>query len=308
MITASSSPLHKKDQSCHLGPAGLRFRSIMVGTDCSAASATAVKLAADFAKQFHSRLYVLHAVLPEFYGVGMAGAVPELALADLENAREQLHKYAERIPELRTVKHKEIAFLGSPGDAIQSAGQANGVDLLVVGSHGRRGLAKLTLGSVAEWAISHLSFPVLVAGPSCDKTLRPIRSILLATDLSQHALSASQYASSMAQDYNGRLTIMHVLSEASTAEQQAQAELSAMAELRRLVPGECGEWCTLQFQLKTGDIAAAILESARQDKANLIVLGVHRRLPLADHALRNKLSAIIRGAHCPVLLVPNQAD
>jgi hypothetical protein len=51
--------------------------------------------------------------MPELYGVGLAGPVPELAMLDLETARENLHKYALRIPELRTVVHKEIVFLGS---------------------------------------------------------------------------------------------------------------------------------------------------------------------------------------------------
>jgi hypothetical protein len=113
---------------------------------------------------------VLHSIVPELYGVETRGPVPELALMDLQNAREKLHRYVERIPDLRTVKHKEIAFLGSASEAIQSVGESNGIDLLVLGSHGRHGLAKLTLGSVAEWAIRRLTYPVLVAGPMCDKT------------------------------------------------------------------------------------------------------------------------------------------
>ena len=307
MITATNSPVQqKKSENQHLGPLGLRFRYILAATDCSPASAAAVKLAARFAKEFHARLYVLHAVLPELYGVSVTGPVPELALVDLQNARTHLHQYSERIPELRTVKHREIVFLGSPSDAIQSTGHAHGIDLLVLGSHGRQGLAKLTLGSVAEWAIRRLTLPVLVAGPSCEKTFRPLKSILLATDLLPDSIRSAQYASSIAQDYNSRLTLMNVLSQAGTAEEQANAELRAMAEVRHLVSSECEEWCTLQFEVKTGDIAEAILQSAQRSKADLIVLGAHHLRPLADHALRTKLSAIIRGAHCPVLVVPNQ--
>ena len=192
--TVSSSP-KKEHENPRLGSVGLRFRSIMVATDCPPTSEIAVKLAARLAKEAHARLYVLHSILPELYGVDMRGPVPELALMDLQNARENLHKYLEHIPDLRMVKHKELAFLGSASEAIQSAGKSNGIDLLVLGSHGRHGLAKLTLGSVAEWAIRRLTYPVLVAGPMCDKSLRPIRSIVLATDLSQQALRPAQYAS-----------------------------------------------------------------------------------------------------------------
>ncbi len=304
MITACSSAPQKERESSRLGPVGLRFRSILVATDYSSASATAVKLAARLAKEFHARLYVLHAVEPDFYAVDMAGPIPELQLVNLEAARENLHKYAQRVPDLRTVKHKEIVFLGAPSDAIQSAGQANSIDLLVVGSHGRHGLSKLALGSVAEWAIRRLKYPVLVAGPMCNKTFRPIRSIVLATDFSDEASRSVQYASSLAQDYNARLTVVNVMSHATATEDQARSELSTMGKLRELLPNDSGEWCTLQYQVKTGDIAAAVVNSAQESNANLIVLGARHRSTLADHVPRTKLSAIIRGAHCPVLVVP----
>jgi nucleotide-binding universal stress UspA family protein len=255
------------------------------------------------AKESHARLYVLHSILPELYGIEMRGPVPELALMDLQNARQNLHRYAEHIPELRTVKHKEIVFLGSASDGIKSAAESNSIDLLVLGSHGRHGLVKLTLGSVAEWAIGRLTYPVLVAGPMCDESLRPIRSIVLATDLSQ-ALRPAQYASSMAQDYNARLTVLNVLPHASMIDLQNQIESSIRKKLHQLVSSDCGQQCTLNFEVKTGDVAPAILHSAQVNKANLIVLGAKHRAPLSDHVPRTKLSEIIRGSRCPVLIVP----
>jgi nucleotide-binding universal stress UspA family protein len=303
MTATVSTP---KKESPHLGSVGLRFGSILVATDCLPASEAAVRLAARLAKECHARLYVLHSILPELYGVDMRGAVPEFAATDLKNARENLHRYVEHIPELRTVKHKEIAFLGSAIEAIQSAGESNAIDLLVLGSHGRHGLAKLTLGSVAEWAIRRLTYPVLVAGPSCDKTIGPIRSIVLATDLSQQASRPALYAHSLAQDNNARLTVMHVLPQAGTTDQQNQAESITHKKLHQSMPNDCEDQCTLNFEVGTGEIAPAILHSAQVNKANLIVLGARHGGPLADHIPRTKLSAIIRGSHCPVLVVPTQ--
>jgi nucleotide-binding universal stress UspA family protein len=304
VIATSSCPLPRKRERSSLGPVGLRFRSILVATDCTPASATAVRLAARLAKQFHAKLYVLHAVMPELYGVGMRGPVPELALLDLTTARESLHKYALRIPELRSVINKEIVFLGSPVDGIESAGKSHDVDLLVLGCHGRQGLAKLALGSVAEWAIGRLHYPVLVAGPACDKSFRPFRSIVLGTDLADQSLRAAQYAGSLAEEYQAKLTMVNVLPATSTAEEHASDELSATRKLHALLSSDCKDSCTLKFDLRTGAIASAILQSARENRANLIVLGAPRRAPLADHLPRTKLSAVIREAHCPVLLVP----
>jgi nucleotide-binding universal stress UspA family protein len=247
---------------------------------------------------------VLHAVEPDPYANNMLGPVPGLQLVNLQVERENLHKYAEHIPDLRTVKHKQIVFLGSPSDAIQSAAQANSIDLLVVGSHGRHGLAKLALGSVAEWAIRRLEYPVLVAGPMCDKAFPPIRSIVLATDFSGEASRSVQYAGSLAQDYSARLTVMHVLPPTGAPEEQQTLELRTLGKLRQLLPSDSGEWCTLQYQVKTGDIAAAVVGSAQENRANLIILRARHRSTLADHLPRTKISAIIRGAHCPVLVVP----
>jgi nucleotide-binding universal stress UspA family protein len=307
MITASSSPSHQQHVSSRLGPVGLRFQSILVATDYSSAGTTAVKLAARLAKEFHARLYVLHAVEQDLYASNIGGG-PELQLMNLQPERESLHKYAKRIADLRTAKHEEIAFLGSPRDAIQSVGQANNIDLLVLGSHGRHGLAKLALGSVAEWAIRRLEYPVLVAGPMCSKTFRPIRSIVLATDFSRESLRPVQYASSLAQDHNDTLTVVNVLPHAISPQEQSRNELSSMRKLRELLPSGCGDECTLQYQVRSGDLAHAVIDAAWEGRASLIVLGARHRSALADHAPRNKLSAIIRSSHCPVLIVPNHCS
>ena len=83
----------------------------------------------------------------------------------------------------------------------------------MLGSHGRKGLAKLTLGSVAEWAIDRLHYPVLVAGPMCDKSLFPMRSIVLATDLTEQACVRLNMPPVSQRIMAARLTIVNVLPE-----------------------------------------------------------------------------------------------
>jgi nucleotide-binding universal stress UspA family protein len=304
MIHTSDSGLSTERERPGPGPVGLRFRSILIATDCSPASATAVRLGARLAKQFHAKLFLLHAVMPELYGVAMPGPVPELALLNVRSARQDLHKYALRIPELRTTVHNEIVFLGTAVDGIESAGKSHDIDLVVLGTHGRHGLEKLAIGSVAEWAIGRLPYPVLVAGPACDKSFHPFRSIVLGTDLAGQSLRAAQFAGSLAAEYQASLTMVNVRPAANSTEEHASDEQNANRKFRALLPGECEESCTVKFDLRTGAIAPEILQSARENKANLIVLGAPRRAPLADHLPRTKLSEVIREAHCPVLLVP----
>ena len=142
-----------------------------------------------------------------------------------------------------------------------------------------------------------------MAGPTCE-SLRPIRSIVLATDLTEQTWHSAQYASCLAQDHGARLTVMHVLPQAATIDEQDQAELSTHRSLHQFMPDDCEDRCTLKYEVKTGEIAPVILHSAQANKANLIVLGARHGKPLADHIPRTKPSAIIRGSHCPVLVVP----
>ena len=62
MIATPSCPMPMERERSGLGPVGLRFRSILIATDCTPASAAAVRLAARLAKEFHAKLYVLHAI------------------------------------------------------------------------------------------------------------------------------------------------------------------------------------------------------------------------------------------------------
>jgi len=304
MITVSKNQTDGENATCRLGPVSLRFRSILVATDCTPASEKAVRLGARLAKEFHARFCLVQAISPEHYAVDMRGPFPELELQSLQLARENLQSYVQHFRELRTVKHREIVEFGSPAEIIQSNAESNGIDLLVLGSRGRQGLAKLTLGSVAEWAINRLKYPVLVAGPSCENDLLPIRSIVVATDLSARAARPAQFASSMAQDYNARLTAIHIPPKDGTPKEQTRTEQRINKKLHELMPSGCGDRCSLKFEVGSGDIATAILQSARANRANLVVLGARHKAPLADHMPRTKLSTIIRESRCPVLLVP----
>jgi nucleotide-binding universal stress UspA family protein len=304
MITTGKSRPAKEESNIRLGPVGLRFRSILVATDRSTANEKAVKLGAELAKEFHAKLHILHAISPEYHSVNLRGPFPELDLVDLEAEKENLHHYLDHIPELRAIKHEEWVSLGFVGEVIQAAAESKGIDLLVLGSHGRQGLAKLTLGSVAEWAIHRLGYPVLVAGPSCDRNVLPLRSIVLASDLSEQSLRPAQYAGNIAQDYNARLTAIHIVPPSGNAEERAERERVAHKRLHEMVPFECNGGCILNPEVRSGETAATILQSAKENKANLLVLGARHKAPLADHIPRTKLSAILRESRCPVLLVP----
>lgn len=307
----SGKPAHQlEEQSLHLGTHRLSFKRILAATDLSKESLTHLILAARMAKQSHARLYVLYSVLPELsYADGIAGLTPELDRMNVEHARKRLDEYVSGVPLLRTIKYEDIVMYGEPGSAIQETVQAKKIDLVVVGSHGRSGLNKLAVGSVAESVIRSMHSPVLVAGPRCSKVQRPLRSVLFASDLHVDSLRAAQYAASIAQDRNATLISAHVISldDLTEPRDRMPAKQYAIRQLRQLVPVDAEERCRLQFEVEIGDVAKEILKMATDKKVDLIVLGARPSAAMADHAPWAKISQIIRDAACPVLVVPARA-
>lgn len=139
----------------------LHFKAILHPTDFSEPSDYAFRLAGSLARDHESRLIVLHTVLslgPELVSHGEA--VSEL----------QPDAYRQKLwDELRRVRLPDpsvaIEYLlaeGDPANEILRATQATGAELIVMGTHGRTGLQRLLMGSVAEHVIRKATCPVLV--------------------------------------------------------------------------------------------------------------------------------------------------
>ena len=107
-------------------------------------------------------LYLMHVVqinplTAQGAAEGFAGK--NLYDSQVEHARARLKQYAETIP--ATVARELVVEFGEPGNLILAAQQQLGVDLVVMATHGRRGLKHLVLGSVAERIVRECTVPVL---------------------------------------------------------------------------------------------------------------------------------------------------
>jgi nucleotide-binding universal stress UspA family protein len=289
----------------HLNTSPIHFKGLLVATDLSEQAMRALRIAAQLSKQFRSRLHILHAISPQVYAPNGVGLTPMLQEVDVEYAEAQLHKFVGKVPEARTVRHEEIVLCEEVIDAISTTVETKGIDLVVMGSHGRGGLGKCVLGSSAESAIRHLHCPVLVAGPNCAEHHGSLKSIVLATTLPAGSLRTAQYAMSIAQASGAAVTLLHVLLK-DTSHQKDLIEREkeeARKLLRQLIPMDPLVRKQVRFEVAAGDRAEQIVRIATACKAGLIVMGVHEHSVLADHAPWATLSEVIRSAHCPVLAV-----
>lgn len=142
------------------------FTKILVGTDFSDPAARALDRAIDLAHRYGAKLHLVHAWDPPAITYGAIASMALDVQASYErSAREQLeHRVAERVAELRArgTELESTLAQGVPWEQILEVAERVGADLIVVGTHGRKGLQRALLGSVAERVMRLSTVPVMV--------------------------------------------------------------------------------------------------------------------------------------------------
>jgi nucleotide-binding universal stress UspA family protein len=141
------------------------FQTILVATDFSEASNYAFEAAVDLAGHYHARLIVMHVAQTSATIEGEAETKPYSEEYRCEH-RRRLDEYA--CPEGVELHHHLMQ--GEPAERILHAADSFHADLIVMGTHGKSGLERLLLGSVAETVIRAASSPVMVVR-------RPLRTV-----------------------------------------------------------------------------------------------------------------------------------
>ena len=178
--------------------------------------------------------------------------------------------------------------------------------LLVLGTHGRTGLKKLLLGSVAEKLFRRAPCPVLTVGPEVvlEKPVAEFNHILFATDFSDQSLAAAPYAISLAQEHQSRLTLLHVMetARAGTGRLFEPDTQYLTRQLRELVSPEQDFWFEPEYVVEFGDAEEQILKAASDHKADLVVLGVRALTRLHCHG--DPFWAQQSASHCGSCTLP----
>jgi nucleotide-binding universal stress UspA family protein len=138
----------------------LPIKTILHPTDFSPCSAMALELAGSLARDYRARLVVLHVGRPPLRRLGGPAPVPPLAE---EWGREELARKLRRLaaPALEPAPEYRVEFADSPADDILRVADEIGSDLVVLGTHGRTGLGRVLMGSVAEQVVRRAGCPVL---------------------------------------------------------------------------------------------------------------------------------------------------
>lgn len=201
--------------------------------------------------------------------------------------------------------------------SILARAEALRADLIVIGTHGRSGVQRVILGSVAERVLAHATCPVMTVPPRSSDAVPFGRSmfsrVLCAVDHSPSALKALELATVLAREADATLTLVNVIEPATafepvlatiggSTEYQEAVMTGARAHVHRLAPPDLARRSRVRELVVTGKPYPAILQLARDEKVDLIVCGAHGGLNTVL-GIGSTTNHIVRDALCPVISV-----
>ena len=295
----------------------IEFKQVLCPVDLSESSDRSLTYAVALARWYDARLTILH-VVPTFDPVvrgefGVPVRVPNPV------PREQVLEEVRRAMDL-DAKAPNATLVAESGDAsttIVDQAVSTRADLIVMGTHGRRGFKRLLLGSVAETVLREAPCPVLTVPPAAHAATSQavtFKRILCPVDFSPSAVQALAIALDLARQADGLVTLMHVVEWLPEEEPQTSAHFNvpeyrrhlaadAAERLRLLVAEESQTWVEIDNVVVFGRAHREILRVAERKPADLIVMGAQGRGGVDLALFGSATQQVVRGVACPVLTV-----
>lgn len=298
-------------------------RTILVPTDFSDCGNAALPIAMDWATRSGATLHLLHAIV--LYDLGGPDAAPWLGDGDLlESYRRNTEKSLADLPSSPLVVQRVQRRATSASSAIVDYADEENVDLIVMATHGRRGPRRLLLGSTTEEVVRHASCPVLaVRGQQAEGTTQPssaVATILVPIDFSAESAPAVEAAAELASQLGSQVRLLHILEEPTFPlfyetlpdlslldppglEEASKEELSKLWKQRT-----AGREVQATCQVERGYPSEVILAVSDAISADLIVMPTRGLGGVAHLLLGSVAEKILRGAKCPLLVLPSTVD
>jgi nucleotide-binding universal stress UspA family protein len=299
----------------------LDVKNVLFATDFSASSEAALPYATAICRRFGSTLHMVH-VLSDAGLLMMSGGVDYVSMGTIyEDAENEAKEKLEEISaHFETIPHRTYVRHGGVWKNLALLVEANGIDLIVVGTHGRTGLGKLFLGSVAEDILRHAPCPVLTVGPRVSgraklpafrndgSDLAPVeldlRQIVFATNFASSVSRLAEEAVALAITFRSRLTLMHVMEDYTRLGTKPEPIAAGLRRLKDLIPADAELQYIPETLMEFGHAPERILEAAEKREADMIVLGARSSADVrSTHLPFSVAPHVIAQAHCPVLTI-----
>jgi nucleotide-binding universal stress UspA family protein len=277
----------------------MQIRRILCSLDFSEPSRSALAQAIRIARAHGSEIDALH-VAP-LLSPSSRPAEMEAGLRSIEEAGITAHGHV---------------CSGDPAMEIMAYAEAHDVDLIVLGTHGRDGVARLLLGSVAETVLRKAGCPVITVSPAAGEPAAtgPFQRILCPIDLSPLSRRALGHALWLGRQGQGQVAVLYVIGPAPSREVKGRVrrtvagyerfiEAQMKAQLEDIGSPTERLGCRPRRMVRAGEVWREILAGAAEIGADLIVMGVHGRSALDVMLSGSATKEVVRRAGCPVFTV-----
>lgn len=287
----------------------MAIHKLICAVDFSPIADNALRVAAQIARDTGAQLIVAYAWRMPASAFDVP--IPDDAIARARRIDEQsLQATCDLARKLGAPIVTPMMLEGVPWDRIVQASEDDpSVDLIVVGTHGRNGVSRWLLGSVAEQVIRHARCSVLVVQHSSNP--QRFHHVLCAIDFSEDSKRALRLAPDLVAP-DGRITLLHVAEPAFDVGDLPLIE-DEQREIERRATSELARWAAdlqrtagvqIATQIRVGGPAGQILRILPTEPAvDLVVMGSHGRTGIRRVLLGSVAEKILRHASCPVLVV-----
>jgi len=289
-------------------------KTILAATDFSPTADNAARLARDLSRRFDAHLHMLHVVviLDDAHLEGEHRHQLEELMAGTDEARRTvMENDAEARTGVEITSHLVRSL--APGEAIVESAENLGCDLIVTGTHGRRGLSHLLLGSVAERVVRTSSVPVLTVRSDAAINPEGITRILVPHDFSEASATAIRYAADWARALGAEITLLHVVEpvvypefysvDVLTDDLMERLKTRSKEALHKVAAG-LAETVPTHTAVAVGRAADTITAYVDPAKFDIVVMAT-RGLSGLEHVLLGSVAeSVLRRCRVPMLTIP----
>ena len=293
----------------------MQLKSILCPIDFSDFSAAAYQYALSLAEHYKAKVVALHVV--ELWKYPFADyAAYEADYAKFSGALNEggevkLRQFVEKHSP-GGIRPQLVVHQGSPSDWILSFAQTENIELIVMGTHGRRGFDRLVLGSTTDRVMRRAACPVLViskashssiaAGPEGRHGHRLSR-ILYCTDFSKNSERALSYAISATAEYDAELTLLHVVEHVPHSLKKDELVVSCAGELDKLVAADMRKNCKIKMAVRVGKPYEQIVRHVVEEQIDMVAMAARGAEALDRAVFGSTTYRVIQLGPCPVLAV-----
>ncbi|WP_144900991.1 universal stress protein [Halobellus captivus] len=281
-------------------PPGVDLDRVLVPIDGSDGASAALDHAISIAAATDAEILLLAVVDP--YGLSTVTERKEVE-AELEDL---VTDAAARVQDAG-VDVSTAVEAGFPHEEILHVVEDHAVDLIAMGTHGRRGLGRFVLGSVAEKVVRLSPVPVLTVRTEATGQ-RPYRDIVIPTDGSDAAAPAERWGVDLAEEFGAELHALSVVPEGPvrSSETVDAYEEMARAALDRVAARGASFAVDVSETIEYGVPHRVIVDRCKDTDADLVVLGTHGRTGVERFVLGSVAEKVVRLSETPVLVVPSE--